>query len=97
MVIAQDGEDSVSSRMLATLRFNLHIGFIGVEVEMAQSRGELFEQIRRDRRVVRLSTREQVAVCDRAIIPAAHADHPIATNAAVGLIIRTGYPKSIAI
>jgi transposase len=37
---------------------DLHVGLIGVEVGLARSRVELFERIRRDRRVERLSIRE---------------------------------------
>jgi hypothetical protein len=45
--------------MLApTCRSDLRVVFVGVEVAVARSRVELFEQIRRDRRVEGLSIRE---------------------------------------
>jgi transposase len=58
VVIIPLGGCGVSSRMLAPPRFRSSLSVVGGEVGQVWSRVELFEQIRRDRRLERLSIRE---------------------------------------
>ena len=58
VVIIPPGGCGVSSRMLAPPSFRSSLSVVGGEVGQVRSRVELFEQIRRDRRLEELSIRE---------------------------------------
>jgi hypothetical protein len=58
VVISQLGGSGVSSRMLAPPSFRTSLSVIEGEVGQVRSRVELFERIKRDRRLEKLSTRE---------------------------------------
>src|SRR6266496_3940597 len=58
VVIIPSGGCGVSSRMLAPPSFRSSLSVVGGEVGQVRSRVELFEQIRRDRRLEQLSIRE---------------------------------------